>query len=105
MVENCCMFVFHPPLPAKFSWKENKLHDHVISMVSSLIDCRLQYSCLMLQKRKKILTCDKPLYLRHCSSSSRGGGGGGDVALLLLLGDYEISVFVKISNAGYPSLV
>ena len=57
----------------------------------------------MLQKRKKILTCDKPLYLRHCSSSS--GGGGGDFALLLLLGDYEISVFVKISNAGYPSLV
>ena len=59
----------------------------------------------MLQKRKKILTCDKPLYLRHCCSSSRGGGGEGDVALLLLLGDYEISVFVKISNAGYPSLV
>ena len=26
-------------------------------------------------------------------------------ALLLLLGDYEISVFVKISIAGYPSLV
>ena len=58
----------------------------------------------MLQKRKKILTCDKPLYLRHCCSSSRGGGGG-DVALMLLLGDNEITVFVKISNAGYPSLV
>ena len=41
----------------------------------------------------------------------RGGGGnvGGGMrppgALLLLLGDYEISVFVNISNAGYPSLV
>ena len=58
--------------------------------------------------KKKILTCDNPLYLRHCSSSWRGGCwwlGGVPWCLILFLGDYELSVFVKMSNTGHPSLV